>query len=49
MAEGKTAGRPRNARDMIIASVAGANDCIVVTASERDFMGLTILNPLRSR
>ena len=49
MAEGKAAGRPRNALDMIIASVAGANDCIVVTANERDFMGLTILNPLRNR
>jgi toxin FitB len=49
MAEGKAAGRPRNALDMIIASVAGANDCIVVTANERDFMGLTILNPLRIR
>jgi predicted nucleic acid-binding protein len=49
MAEGKAAGRPRNALDMIIASVAGANDCIVVTANERDFIGLTILNPLRNR
>jgi toxin FitB len=49
MAEGKAAGRPRNALDMIIASVAGANDCIVVTANERDFMGLTILTPLRNR
>ena len=49
MAEGKAAGRPRNALDMIIASVAGANDCIVVTANERDFMGLTILNTLRNR
>ena len=49
MAEGKAPGRPRNALDMIIASVAGANDCIVVTANERDFMGLTILNPLRNR
>jgi toxin FitB len=49
MAEGKAAGRPRNALDMIIASIAGAHDCIVVTANERDFMGLTILNPLRNR
>ena len=49
MAEGKGAGRPCNTLDMIIASVAGANDCIVVTANERDFMGLTILNPLRNR
>ena len=49
MAEGKAAGRPRNGLNMIIASVAGANDCIVVTANERDFTGLTILNPLRNR
>jgi toxin FitB len=47
MAEGKHAGRPRSALDMIIASVAGANDCIVVTDNERDFAGLEIVNPLR--
>lgn len=47
MAEGKQAGRPRSALDMIIAAVAGANDCVVVTDNEKDFRGLQIVNPLR--
>ena len=47
MAEGKVAGRPRSALDMIIAAVAGANDCVVVTDNEKDFRGLQIVNPLR--
>lgn len=47
MAEGKAAGRPRSALDMIIASVAGANECVVVTDNEADFVGLEIINPLR--
>lgn len=46
MAEGKAAGRPRSALDMIIAAVAGANDCVVVTDNERDFAGLQIFNPM---
>ena len=47
MAEGKAAGRPRSALDMIIAAVAGANDCVVATDNERDFTGLEVVNPLR--
>ncbi len=47
MAEGKAAGRPRSALDMIIASVAEANGCVIVTDNERDFAGLEILNPIR--
>lgn len=47
MAEGKAIGRPRSALDMIIAAVAGANGCIVVTDNERDFSGLQIVNPMR--
>jgi len=31
---------------MIIAAVAGANDCVIVTDNERDFQGLEIINPL---
>lgn len=46
MADGKAAGRPRSALDMIIAAVAGANDCMVVTDNEKDFAGLEIINPL---
>jgi predicted nucleic acid-binding protein len=47
MADGKTAGRPRNGLDMIVAAVAVANDCVIVTGNERDFAGLKILNPMR--
>ena len=47
MAEGKAAGRPRSALDMIIAAVAGANDCVVVTDNEKDFAGIRIVNPMR--
>jgi predicted nucleic acid-binding protein len=47
MAEGTAAGRPRSALDMIIAAVAEAHGCIVVTGNETDFAGLEILNPLR--
>ena len=48
MAKGSAVGRPRSALDMIIAAVAEANDCVVVTDNEKDFVGLTIVNPLRS-
>ncbi len=47
MAKGKTAGNPRSGLDMIIAAVAGANECVVVTDNERDFVGLQIVNPIR--
>ena len=33
---------------MIVAAIAQANDCIVVTDNERDFAGLKIVNPLRA-
>jgi predicted nucleic acid-binding protein len=48
MADGVRAGRPRSALDMILAAVAEANDCIVVTGNEKDFSGLKFINPLRS-
>lgn len=47
MAEGTERGRPRSALDMIIAAVAEANDCVLVTNNERDFAGLKVFNPLR--
>jgi toxin FitB len=47
MAEGKARGRPRSALDTIIAAVADANECVVVTDNERDFEGVDFLNPLR--
>ncbi|MEO3431659.1 PIN domain-containing protein [Inquilinus sp. CAU 1745] len=47
MVDGKSVGRPRSGLDMIIAAIAGANECVVVTDNERDFAGLQIVNPLR--
>ncbi|HMA73117.1 MAG TPA: type II toxin-antitoxin system VapC family toxin [Xanthobacteraceae bacterium] len=48
MAEGKMKGRLRSALDMIIAATAEANDCTVVTNNEKDFAGISVLNPLRN-
>ncbi|MGA2144820.1 MAG: PIN domain-containing protein [Bryobacteraceae bacterium] len=48
MAEGTAAGRPRSGLDMIVAAIAEANGCIVVTGNEKDFAGLRIVNPMRS-
>jgi hypothetical protein len=47
MADGTAKGRPRSALDMIIAAVAEANGCVVVTDNEKDFSELKFLNPLR--
>jgi hypothetical protein len=47
MAEGTAKGRPRSALDTIIAAIAEANDCIVVTDNEKDFADLNVVNPLR--
>lgn len=47
MADGKAAGRPRSGLDMIIAAIAGAHDCVVVTDNEKDFAGIQFVNPLR--
>lgn len=47
MADGKSAGRPRSGLDMIVAAIAGANDCIVVTDNEKDFAGVQFINPIR--
>lgn len=47
MAEGKAAGRPKSALDMIVTAVARANDCVVVTANEKDFVGVPVSNPMR--
>jgi predicted nucleic acid-binding protein len=46
MADGKAKGRPRSGLDTIIAAIAAANDCIVVTDNERDFEDVDILNPI---
>lgn len=47
MADGRNQGRPRSSVDMFIAAIAAANDCIVVTDNERDFLDLKILNPMK--
>jgi predicted nucleic acid-binding protein len=47
MVEAKAAGRPRSALDTIIAAVAVAHECMIVTDNERDFAGLQIVNPMR--
>jgi predicted nucleic acid-binding protein len=47
MAEGKAAGHPRSALDMIVAAIAGANNCVIVTDNEKDFAGLRMVNPIR--
>ena len=48
MAEGTAKGRPRSAIDMMIAAIAEANNCVVVTDNEKDFVGLTTVNPMRA-
>ena len=48
MADGTAKGRPRSPLDMIVAAVADANDCVVVTENERHFVGLKIVNPMRA-
>ncbi len=47
MAHGKAKGQPKSALDTIIASVAEANHCIVVTDNEKDFTDSEVFNPLR--
>ena len=47
IADGKTQGRLRSALDTIIAAVAEAHGCTVVTDNEKDFVGGDVINPLR--
>jgi predicted nucleic acid-binding protein len=47
MAEGTSKGRPRSALDMIVAAIAEANNCVVVSDNEKHFAGLKFVNPLR--
>jgi len=48
MASGTVAGRPRSALDTIIAAVAQANGCTVVTDNQKDFPDVAVFNPLRT-
>lgn len=48
VADGRLQGRPRSEPDMIIAAIALANGCTLVTNNERDFEGvLPVFNPMR--
>lgn len=48
MAAGTAEGRSRSPLDMIVAAVAEANNCVVVTENEKHFAGLKIVNPMRA-
>jgi predicted nucleic acid-binding protein len=47
MSDGRHKGRSRSALDTIIAAVAEANGCTVVTDNEKDFAGIDVINPIR--
>ncbi len=47
MADSKARGRPRSALDTIIAAVAEAHECTLVTDNEKDFPDIQVINPLR--
>ena len=47
MADAKAKGKPRSALDTIIAAVAEANGCVVVTDNEKDFADIETIDPLR--
>ena len=47
MVAGAKKGRPRSALDTIIAAVAEAHGCTVMTDNERDFADVNAINPLR--
>ena len=49
MATGVKTGRPKSALDIIVAAVAEANDCMVVTDNEAHFAGVATINPVRGR
>jgi predicted nucleic acid-binding protein len=47
MADGEAKGHPRSGLSTIIASIAEANDCVVVTENEQDFENVQVINPTR--
>lgn len=48
MADSRECGRPASALDMMIAAVAGAAHCVIVTDNEKDFAGIKFFNPMRN-
>jgi predicted nucleic acid-binding protein len=47
MIDGAPTGRPRHPLDMVIAAIARAHDCMVVSDDDGAYAGLPMLNPLR--
>jgi predicted nucleic acid-binding protein len=47
MEDGKVQGQPRSPLDTVIASIAVAHDCVVVTDNVKDFHGVKSMNPMR--
>lgn len=47
MGDGQSTTRPRSALDAIIAAVAEANNCVVVTGNGKDLAGVEFINPFR--
>lgn len=47
MSDGKAGGRPRSALNTIIAAIAEANNCVVVTSNGKDLAGVEFINSLR--
>jgi predicted nucleic acid-binding protein len=48
MSDGRARGKPRSEVDMLVAAIAEANDCVIVTDNTRDFSGLGTIDPMRS-
>jgi len=46
MAAGRLSSQPRSGLDTIIAAIAAANDCDVVTDNELCFAGIEVVNPI---
>ena len=48
MAVGTETGQPRSPLDMIIAGIAEANGCVVVTDNQKHLAGVKTFNPIRA-
>lgn len=48
MVDGTANGQPPSPLDMIVAAVAEANDCVIVTENAKHFAGLKVVNPMRA-
>jgi hypothetical protein len=48
MSDGRARGKPRSEVDMLVAAIAEANDCVVVTDNAKHFDAVRTINPMRS-